>query len=605
MLPSPFSDLPVPPSSRQLYLRILRHTLAYKWPLLASMVSLALVAATEASFGWLLQPLIDHNFGQQGGAMPALGKLLPDNLTAAWPLWGVPVALVIVGLIRFIATYVNAYAASWLASRVQHDVRKLMFNRLMRLPVAAFDRESAGVLLSRVTYDVSIITQANTQVLTVLFKDSLTVVFLLGSLLLIDWQLTLFCFAVIPAIAICVTVMGRRLRRLSLLNQSTMGELTRILDEALGGQRIVKVFGGQRYEEARFDQAAKQVRQAMVKLDSSSALNSGVVMLIVAIVLATIIYFASLRSQAHVLSAGDFIAFMVWMLQLQQPIKNLTKMNEQLQRGLAAAQTAFGLIDQPIEPDTGKQELTQTQGAIRFQQVRFRYSDEAAWALDGVDLDIAPGEVIALVGGSGGGKTTIATLLPRFYDPIEGAVLLDGHDLRDYTLASLRRQIALVSQDVILFNDSIAANIAYGAEQLDQPRIEAAARAAYAHDFISAMPKGYDTQIGENGTRLSGGQRQRLAIARALYKNAPILILDEATSALDTESERQVQAALDVLMQGRTTLVIAHRLSTIEKADRIVAMQGGRIAEVGSHDELLLQNGVYANLYRQQRSDAP
>ncbi|MBL8509475.1 MAG: ATP-binding cassette domain-containing protein, partial [Chitinimonas sp.] len=301
----------------------------------------------------------------------------------------------------------------------------------------------------------------------------------------------------------------------------------------------------------------------------------------------------------------DFIAFMVWMLQLQQPIKNLTKMNEQLQRGLAAAQTAFGLIDQPIEPDTGKQELTHTQGAIRFQQVRFRYSDEAAWALDGVDLDIAPGEVIALVGGSGGGKTTIATLLPRFYDPIEGAVLLDGHDLRDYTLASLRRQIALVSQDVILFNDSIAANIAYGAEQLDQPRIEAAARAAYAHDFISAMPKGYDTQIGENGTRLSGGQRQRLAIARALYKNAPILILDEATSALDTESERQVQAALDVLMQGRTTLVIAHRLSTIEKADRIVAMQGGRIAEVGSHDELLLQNGVYANLYRQQRSDAP
>ncbi|QNM96918.1 lipid A export permease/ATP-binding protein MsbA [Chitinimonas koreensis] len=591
-------------SSRDLYFRILRHTLAYKWPLLASMVSLALVAATEASFGWLLQPLIDLNFSQTASHFPLIGQLLPVDPTRGWPLWGVPVALLSVAFVRFLASYVNAYSAAWLASKVQHDLRALMFGRLMRLPVATFDQESAGVLLSRVTFDVTSITQANTQVLTVLFKDALTVVFLLCSLLAIDWQLTLFCFAVIPAIAVCVALMSRRMRRLSLFNQGAIGELTRILDEALGGQRIVKVFGGQPYEEARFDQAAKHVRQAMVKLDSTSALNSGTVMLIVAIVLAAIIYFASLRSQSAALTAGAFVTFMVQMLQLQQPIKNLTKMNEQLQRGLAAAETVFGLIDRPIEPDHGRREVARAEGALEFRGVRFRYGEGPRWALDGVDLAIAPGEVVALVGGSGGGKTTLATLLPRFYDPTEGAVLLDGHDLRDYTLASLRRQIALVSQEVVLFNDTVAANIAYGAGEVDLARVHAAARAAHAYDFIEAMADGFQTVIGENGVRLSGGQRQRLAIARAIYKDAPILILDEATSALDTESERQVQAALEVLMRGRTTLVIAHRLSTIENASRIVAMHGGRVAEVGSHAELLGRDGVYANLYRQQRAAA-
>ncbi|MGQ5521728.1 lipid A export permease/ATP-binding protein MsbA [Chitinimonas sp. PSY-7] len=589
------------PSSRELYFRILRHTLIYKWPLVISMVSLGLVALTEASFGWLIQPLIDHNFGGKAGELPLIGKILPINMSQHWPLWGVPVALLIVAFLRFIANYANAYSSSWLAARVQHDLRGLMFSRLMRLPVATYDHESAGVLLSRVANDVGAITQANTQILTVLFKDSLTVIFLLASLFIIDWQLTLLCFAVIPAIAICVSLMGKRMRRLSLFGQSAVAELVRILDESLGGQRIVKVFGGQRYEEERFDRAAKHVRHAVVKLDTTSALNSGVVMLIVATVLAAIIYFASLRSQAAVLTAGAFIMFIMQMMQLQQPIKSLTKVNEQLQRGLAAAETVFGLIDRPIEPDNGQHTIARAQGEIRFEQVRFRYAQSERWALDGIDLTIAPGEVVALVGSSGGGKTTTATLLPRFYDPVEGAVKLDGIDLRDYKLSNLRQQIAMVSQDVVLFNDTLAANIAYGSgSNIDMARVEAAAKAAYAAEFIEAMPKGYQTQVGENGVRLSGGQRQRLAIARALYKDAPILILDEATSALDSESERQVQAALDVLMKGRTTIIIAHRLSTIENANRIVAMQGGKIAEIGNHAELLARSGVYAKLYLNQ-----
>jgi subfamily B ATP-binding cassette protein MsbA len=330
-------------------------------------------------------------------------------------------------------------------------------------------------------------------------------------------------------------------------------------------------------------------------------------LLLVAGVVSVIVFYANQRVSSQVLTKAGFFVLMTSLVQLQAPLKNLSKMSEQLQRGLAAAETVFGLIDTPIETDEGQFTVSRANGEIVFDHVRFRYGDNPRWALDDVNLTIAPGEVVALVGSSGGGKTTIATLLPRFYDPTEGCVKLDGRDLREYSLANLRRQIALVSQDVVLFNDSVAANIGYGSydagSPIDLDRVHAAARAAHAYDFIEAMPHGFQTEIGENGVRLSGGQRQRLAIARALYKDAPILILDEATSALDTESERQVQAALDALMKGRTTVVIAHRLSTIENANRIVAMQAGKVAEVGTHDELLARDGVYANLYRQQRTE--
>jgi subfamily B ATP-binding cassette protein MsbA len=345
-------------------------------------------------------------------------------------------------------------------------------------------------------------------------------------------------------------------------------------------------------------------RQLAVKHAATSALNSGIIMLLIGITLSSVIYYALLRAQAGALSPGGFVAFLTALMAMQSPIKNLTKINEPMQRGLAAAESVFGLIDTEAEADQGSKTLERAEGRLVLDQVSFRYGADADArpALDRVSLDIAAGETVALVGSSGSGKTTLAGLLPRFYEVASGSIKLDGVDLRDYTMASLRRQIALVSQDVVLFNDTLAANIAYGDPQPSMQRIEAAARAAHAHEFIARMPEAYLTPVGENGLRLSGGQRQRMAIARAIYKDAPILILDEATSALDTESERLVQAALEVLMKGRTTVVIAHRLSTIENADRIVVMDGGRIAEAGSHDALLAQNGIYTRLYQTQKT---
>jgi subfamily B ATP-binding cassette protein MsbA len=345
-------------------------------------------------------------------------------------------------------------------------------------------------------------------------------------------------------------------------------------------------------------------RQLAVKHAATSALNSGIIMLLIGITLSSVIYFALLRAQAGALSPGAFVAFMSSLMAMQSPIKNLTKINEPMQKGLAAAESVFGLIDTEAEADTGSRTVERAEGRLALEHVSFHYKadPDARPALDDVSLDIAAGETVALVGSSGSGKTTLAGLLPRFYDVSAGGIKLDGVDLREYTMTSLRQQIALVSQDVVLFNDTLAANIAYGDPAPSLQRIEAAARAAHAHEFIERQSEGYNTPVGENGLRLSGGQRQRLAIARALYKNAPILILDEATSALDTESERLVQAALEVLMRGRTTVVIAHRLSTIENADRIVVLDGGRIAEVGSHDALLARNGIYARLYQTQKS---
>ena len=600
--------------SRQLYARLLKEFLPYKWVALATLLGVGVASLTDVLLIRQLQNVVDavspEALGgalQPGGMLGAvrgwLDGILPSDPKAA-VLWSIPALIMALALLRMVSTFCGDYGSAWLTQRVQANVREKMFARVLRLPNRYFDQSSTGTTLSRIAFDATQVTQAGLSVLTIAVRDSVAVAGYLGSLFLIDWKLALFCLVLMPLVALVVTIAARRMRRLSASAQHAMGELTRVLDESIGGQRVVKIFGGQQYEQKRFDEVVKLNRQLAVKHASTAAMNSGLIMALVGATLSAVIYYALLRAREGALTPGAFVAFITCLMAMQSPIKNLTKLNEPLQRGLAAAESVFGLIDAPMEADTGTRSIERAKGHIVLEDVGFRYNaddPEAAPALRSVSLDIPAGQTVALVGGSGSGKTTLASLLPRFYDVGSGRILLDGVDLREYRLPDLRSQIALVSQDVVLFNDTLAANIAYGDPAPDMGRIEAAARAAYAHDFIMRQPLGYQTEVGENGLRLSGGQRQRLAIARAIYKDAPILILDEATSALDTESERQVQAALEKLMEGRTTVVIAHRLSTIENADRIVVMASGAIAEQGAHEALLAKGGIYARLYQTQK----
>ncbi len=476
-----------------------------------------------------------------------------------------------------------------------------MFERLLTLPTRYYDDRSSGVLISKVAYDVGGVTSAATTVLTVLVRDTLAVAGLLGWLLYLNWRLTLVTLVIAPGVAIVVKVFSKRMRRMSQEAQRAMGDVAHVLQETIDCHKEVKIFGGQDYEARRFDRSNQKQRGYNMRQMMAASATVPIVQIFASIAVAVIISIALQQSAANELSVGSFVSFITAMLMLLTPIKHLTEVNSPLQRGLAAAESVFELLDERAEEDTGRRALPRAQGRIEYERVSFAYPGSGREALDDVSVRIEPGETIALIGQSGGGKTTFVNLLPRFYEVSGGRILIDGIDTREITLASLRLNIALVSQDVALFNDTVAANIAYGrAGGASRAELEAATRAAHALDFIREMPQGFDTLIGENGVRLSGGQRQRLAIARALLKDAPILLLDEATSALDSESERHVQAALAELMRGRTTIVIAHRLSTIEHADRIVVLQRGRIVETGSHAELLARNGVYARLYRIQ-----
>jgi len=571
--------------SRVLYLRLLRYVAPY-WRMFAlAILTMILVAATEPLLPALMKPLLDGSFVDK------------DPTTIRY----VPFALVGLFAARGLFGFASDYALSWVANRVVYDLRAEMFDRLVNLPTRYYDDASSGALISKVSYDVTGVTAAATSVLTVLVRDSFTVAGLLAWMFYLDWKLSLITLVVGPVIALVIRSFSTRLREVSRGAQTAMGDITHVLGEAIDCHKVVKVFGGQEYERRHFGAAIRRVRDFAMRQTIAAGASVPLVQICAAIAVAIIVYYSTRQSGVGEVTVGGFVSFMTATLMLLSPLKRLTGVNASLQRGLAAAESVFSLIDEPPEEDSGTQTLGRARGRIDFERVSFSYPNASRPALCDITLGIAPGETVALVGGSGGGKTTLANLLPRFYQPSGGRILLDGVDTQTLTLASLRANVALVSQDVVLFNDTVAANIAYGpAAGAGEAAIIAAAEAAHALEFIREMPQGLQTMIGENGVRLSGGQRQRLAIARALLKNAPVLILDEATSALDTESERVVQAALETLMQGRTTLIIAHRLSTIEKADRIVVLQKGAIAEAGSHAELLARDGLYAHLYKIQ-----
>jgi subfamily B ATP-binding cassette protein MsbA len=572
-------------NSRELYFRLLRYVQPYRRIFALSLLGTMIAAATEPLIPALIQPLLDGSFVAKD----------PDSIRR------MPVLLVAVFLVRGVAGFTGSVAMEWVAHRVVMALREALFARLLTLPTRYFDDHSAGNLLSRLTYNVSQVMTATTQALVTMVKDGLAVIGLLGWMIYLNWKLSLLAFLIAPGIALIVRLVSRRLRRLSRELQELMGELTHVIDEMLQAHKVIKIFGGQDYERRRFNRVNNRVRQFSMKLATASEASGPLVQLLAIVALGAMIYLASLQSLAEQITVGGFVSLFGAMAMLLAPIKRLTKVNEQLQRGLAAAETIFALLDEPPEPDQGTRIMGRAQGRVSFRAATHRYRSEGAAVIQHLDLEVQPGETIALVGSSGSGKTTLMALLPRFYELESGDILLDGVPIRELRLADLRANIAYVSQDIVLFNDTVAANIAYGAGfQASADQLIQAAESAHAMDFIRELPQGMDTLIGENGARLSGGQRQRIAIARALLKNAPILILDEATSALDTQSERKVQHALDTLRQGRTAFIIAHRLSTIENADRIVALNRGQIIEMGSHAELLARNGLYASLYRMQ-----
>ncbi|HSJ82130.1 MAG TPA: lipid A export permease/ATP-binding protein MsbA [Thiobacillus sp.] len=573
--------------SRALYLRLLGYVRPY-WRMFAlSLVALVLTAATEPMLPALFKPLLDQGF------------VAKDQAFIRW----IPILLLALFLVRGVTSFISTYCMAWVGSRLVMDLRAAMFDKLMSLPTRYFDQNPSGQLIAYLAFNVTQVTQSATSSLTTLVRDTVTVLGLLGYLLWLNWQLTLIVFGMVPLTLWIVRMASKRLRGLSRKAQQNIGDLTQVVDEAVGGHRVVKLYGGEEYEQTRFRHAANLARVFEMKRVAANAVYEPVIQFIAAVALAIIVYIAAGQASSNTTTVGGFVAFFMAMLLLFAPLKRLTAVNDQLQRGLAAAETIFAMLDQDAERDSGTRSLGRIEGRLAFRDVALTYPGKTIPALERITLDIAPGETVALVGASGSGKTTLANLVPRFYDPDAGVIELDGIDIRDIRLQNLRNHIALVSQDVVLFNDTLGHNIAYGAKRDATPDdIRNACVAAHAWDFIQAMPDGLDTLVGENGMRLSGGQRQRIAIARAILKNAPLLILDEATSALDNESERHVQAALDTLIANRTTLVIAHRLSTIERADRIVVLEGGHIVEIGSHAELIAKKGRYAQLHALQFS---
>lgn len=573
----------------QVYRRLLAYAMKHWGYLLLGVGGMVLYAITDPAFAALMKPLLDGSFVER------------DPRIIAWsPVWLMGL-VILKGAGGFLSTYYVAFVGRLIVKQVRSE----MFDQLLHAPVSYFDHSSSGQLISKLTYNVEQIADAATQGLTALIRDTLTIVGLLLWMFYLNWILTLGFLVTAPFITGFIFYITRAFRKVSKHIQESMGDVSHVVEETIEAQRVVKVFGGESYESRQFERVNENNRRMMMRWVATKAASSPFIQLIVGFALAGIVYLATIESVIEQITVGTFVSFMIAMVMLLAPARNLTNLNSLLQRGIAAGESIFELLDSDRECDQGTKSLDACKGKIEYRNVDFQYEYARSKVLEGVSFVVHQGETVALVGRSGSGKSTLINLLPRFYDPVAGQVLIDDVNIREYGLKSLRSQITYVGQDVVLFNDTIARNVAYGQqEQVSRECIMEALKAAHAAEFIARLPQGLDTMVGENGVLLSGGQRQRLAIARALIKDVPILILDEATSSLDTEAEREIQAALAELLKNRTTLVIAHRLSTVENANRILVVNEGRIAESGNHDELIALDGIYATLYRLQLRDA-
>ncbi|TON95323.1 lipid ABC transporter permease/ATP-binding protein, partial [Vibrio parahaemolyticus] len=557
----------------------------YKSGLIVAVIALVINAISDTYMISLLKPLLDEGFGNADS----------DFLRT------LPLIIFVMMFIRGTSGFVSTYCLSWVSGNVVMLVRRMVFNHFMHMPVSYFDKEKTGNLLSRITYDSEQVSAATSQALVSIVREGASIIGLLVLMFYNSWQLSLVLFAVAPVVAWGIGVVSKRFRKISKNMQTMMGNVTASAEQMLKGHKVVLSYGGQDIERQRFDKVSNQMRQQSMKLVTAQAAANPIIQMIASFAIVAVLYLASIDSIKEQLTPGTFTVVFSAMFGLMRPLKALTNVTSQFQRGMAASQTLFALIDLEPEKNEGKYTVERAKGDVSVKDVSFTYVGSEKPALEHVSFDIPRGKTVALVGRSGSGKSTIANLFNRFYDVDSGSITLDGRDIRDYELKNLREQFALVSQNVHLFNDTIANNIAYATEDKYQRNdIERAAKLAHAMEFINKMENGLDTMIGENGASLSGGQRQRVAIARALLRDAPVLILDEATSALDTESERAIQAALDELQKDKTVLVIAHRLSTIEKADEILVVDDGAIIERGNHADLIAKNGAYAQLHRIQ-----